>query len=104
MEVDKEVGPYLPICIRHILPPSGPFNSNSTLGSFRSKILSNDRTRCLHVQEELSKRSLGCIRIMLSLLALLLLSRRGIGSSSSTTTTGNPRGTDRALQVGEAAE
>ena len=55
------------------LPSLGSLLTDMSLGNFRAKIIGNDRACGLHVEEERRQRTLRCIGIMLSLLALLLV-------------------------------
>ena len=83
----------------HGSPPSSSLITDSSLGSFSSEVVGNDRARRLHVEEERSKRTLGCIGVVLSLLALLLSA-----GSSFTGSIGLARRADGTVQFTQLEE
>jgi hypothetical protein len=87
------------ILCSHGSPSSCSLVTDSSLGSFSSKVVGNDRARRLHVEEEGSKRTFWCIGVMLSLLALLLSA-----GSSFTGSIGLARRADGTIQFTQLEE
>lgn len=71
---------YVLVIRAHGSPAALTLLLNSTLGSVLAKVTGNDRTSRLHVEEVRSQGALGCVWVVLTLLALLLLlgSRNGL--------------------------
>jgi hypothetical protein len=83
----------------HGAPPSRSLITDSSFGSFSSEVVGNDRAGRLHVEEERSQRTFWCIRVMLSLLALLLSAGSGISGGMKLA-----RGTDATIQFSKLEE
>lgn len=79
----------------HSSPSSGTLSADSSLCEIWAKVIGDDGSRSLHVEEEWCERTLGGVGIMLPLLALLLVIRGVTASSSARFSSG----ADGALKV-----
>lgn len=89
---------------RHGAPSTLSLILHGTLGDTVTKVGSDDGAGGLHVQEVGGQGTLGCIGIMLALLALLLLLHDGDGSGGGNWDTGNLRQRLCRKHVGNVCE